>query len=86
MGNDTFVLGENERIATLVGWIARQSGKPVLDETGLEGTYDWEVKVKSAELEDLNAGLARLGLSVQPDHRRIEVIVVRKVDGKSKLK
>lgn len=86
MGNDTFVLGENEPIASLVGWIARRSGKPVIDETRLEGTYDWEVRVKSEKLEDLNAGLAKLGLSLQPDRRRLEVIVVRKAAAEAKGK
>jgi uncharacterized protein (TIGR03435 family) len=77
---DTFTRGENEPIITLAGWLAERTGKPVVDETALDRTYDWQVAVKSNTLEALNAGLSSLGLSLAPDRRRIEVVMVRKVD------
>ena len=43
----------------LSAWIERETKKPVLDETGLSGEYDWRLKVKSFDLDALNAALKR---------------------------
>lgn len=65
----------------LCHWIERETKKPVLDETALSGEYDWRIKVKSFALDDLNTALRTIGLTLIPERRTIEYIVVRRTDG-----
>ena len=47
-----------------------------MDEAGLLGAYDWKIKVKSFELDDLNVALKEIGLALKPERRKVEYIVV----------
>jgi thiol-disulfide isomerase/thioredoxin len=75
---DNFTRGQYSEISGLVGWLERVTRKPVIDETGLKGNFDWEFKVKSPGVADMNAALGKLGLSLSAERRRVEVIVIRK--------
>ena len=75
---DKWTRGEHSPIYGLVVWLEGRTGKLVVDETGLTGVYDWEVKIKSTKLNDVNAALAKLGLSLSAERRPVEVLVVRK--------
>ena len=58
---------------------------PVIDETGLTGTYDIELKWKERGAADPNhnamkqALLDQFGLELVPDHRSVEMLVMEKV-------
>ena len=72
-------IGENSHLVDIAHWVeVYRPGLRVLDETGLEGKYDWTLKVKSYELEDLNAALKPLGLALRPARRQVPYLVVRR--------
>jgi hypothetical protein len=76
---DRGIRGENSPVSHLADWIERgRPGMRVLDETGLEGKYDWILKVKSYGLDDLNDSLKKIGLAVRPAQRQVPYIVVRR--------
>ncbi len=51
--------------------------RPVLDETGLEGDFDWDLEFESGNSESLLAAVQKqLGLKIVPTKRTIEVVVV----------
>ena len=68
----------------VAGWIESNAKKPVFDETGLPGEYDWSLKVKSFELGELNAGLKKIGLAVTSERRKVDYLVIRRVDEPAK--
>jgi len=72
--------GEGASLSFLATWIEGQVKKPVFDETGLSDKYDWKIQVKSLELADLNNALKEIGLTLSPERRKIEYIVVRRID------
>src|SRR5262249_15493488 len=74
------IVGEGAALNYLSGWIEKQTKKPVLDETGLSGEYDWKIKVKSFDLDDVNVPLKDIGLALTPERRKVEYIVVRRID------
>ena len=53
-------------------------GRPILDETRLDGTYDLEVRGNARSTEEF-LGMLRdqLGLVLTPEHRSIEMLVVK---------
>jgi len=70
-------------VRSLAGALERLLDKPVLDETGLEGT--WEVELEWDEGEGKEASLRdavreTLGLELKPAVREVEVTVVRRRD------
>jgi peroxiredoxin len=76
--------GEGAEFIYLPNWLEREMKKPVFDETGLNEKYDWSVKFKSFELNDVNEGLKPIGLALTQERRRVEYIVVKKVDEPAK--
>jgi hypothetical protein len=74
------IVGERAGLTYLSQWIESQTKKPVLDETGLSGEYDWRIKVKSFDLDVLNGALKEIGLALTPERRKVEYIVVRRVE------
>ena len=74
------IIGEGATLNYLSGWLESQTKKPVLDETGLSGEYDWRIKAKSFEMDALNAALKEIGLALTPERRKVEYIVVRRID------
>ncbi|HVF59244.1 MAG TPA: TIGR03435 family protein [Thermoanaerobaculia bacterium] len=70
--------GEALRTFMLAGSLERTLGRPVLDETGLEGRYAIELTWDPQRLEDLPAAVReQLGLELAPARREIKVLVVR---------
>ena len=71
-------IGENSSLVDIANfWVELYwPGLRVLDETGLEGKYDWTLKVRSHELEDLNAALKPLGLPLRPACMQVPYLVV----------
>jgi thiol-disulfide isomerase/thioredoxin len=74
------IVGEGATLNWLSMWIESQTKKPVLDETGLLGKYDWNIKVKSFDRDALNGALKEIGLALSPERRKVEYIVVRRID------
>lgn len=65
--------GIDDLAVELEDWL----GKPVVDETGLAGDYDYRVEAKKVTPEELNKALAPLGLKLEEGRRRVEVTEVR---------
>jgi thiol-disulfide isomerase/thioredoxin len=74
------IWAEGATLNYLCQWIESETKKPVLDETGLAGEYDWRMKVKSFNLDDLNATLKEIGLALTTERRKVPYIVVRRID------
>jgi thiol-disulfide isomerase/thioredoxin len=74
------IVGEGAHLRFLAQWIERNLKKPVLDETGLSGEYDWKIKVESFDEDDVNTALKDLGLALTPERRKVEYIVVRRLN------
>ena len=70
--------GEAMRTFMLAASLERTLGRPVLDETGLEGRYEIELTWDPQRPESLPAAVRdQLGLELAPARREIEVLVVR---------
>ena len=64
-------------ISALAETMEQAFGRPVLDETGLEGSYDLDVETEGAG--DFLAALHdTLGLAVTPARRDVPMLMVRK--------
>ncbi|MCM2267341.1 MAG: DUF3738 domain-containing protein [Elusimicrobiales bacterium] len=73
--------GLDDLAAELETWL----GKPVLDETGLPGHYNYKIKVAELGLKAVNAELAdKLGLKLEEARREVEVVEVRAVKSPKK--
>ncbi len=66
--------------------LAARIGRPVLDETGLTNTYDLDVhwdatlKGKAQQAELMRVLSDQFGLTLLPDHRTLEMLVVQKAN------
>lgn len=80
MNSPNGIIGEGVTLNWLSTWIESQTKKPVVDETGLLATYDWNIKVKSFDLHALNVALKEIGLALSPERRKVEYIVVRRIE------
>jgi thiol-disulfide isomerase/thioredoxin len=78
------IIGEGTPVKALASWIERETKTPVMDDTGLSDSYDWQIKVKSFSMEDLNAALKEIGLAVSRERRKVEYVVVRRADDPAK--
>lgn len=65
--------GVDDLAVELEDWL----GRPVVDETGLAGDYDYRVAAKTVTPEEVNKALAPLGLKLEEGRRRVEVTEVR---------
>ena len=71
-------------IANVLRLLERVSGRMVLDRTGLTGAYDFSLRWRPDDLQEVNAGLPsfftaieeQLGLRLQPDRAPIDVLVI----------
>jgi uncharacterized protein (TIGR03435 family) len=62
---------------TLPNWL----GKPVVDETGLKGLYDFDLEYRDDSPKMLTDGLKeKYGLVVTPTRRKVSMLVVQKKD------
>ena len=64
----------------LVIALEENSGRPVIDETGLKERYDWDVEWKAGAThgEIIRAIDESLGLRLKPARRSVEMLVVEK--------
>src|SRR5262249_23090091 len=68
---------EKQRLTQLAQTLENFLGRPVVDETGLTGEYDWDLPYNNVdESLLLNAMRDQLGLDVAPVKRMIEMLVV----------
>lgn len=80
------VQGQKESVKTLASMLGRLSKKPVADQTGLKGTYDFELRY--APLEDTDSTLPsiftavqeQLGLKLEKQMVPMEMFVIDRVD------
>lgn len=72
-----------EPISDLIGWLEGSFGRPVLNQTGLAGNYDLDLKWKPQAGQSENDAirqmlLAQLGLELVPSREPVEMLVVEK--------
>jgi len=69
--------GHGVRVANLAEVLSRNMGLPVVDETGLDGTYDMELQWTAGDKESLKAVLGqRFGMTLTPATRELEALEV----------
>lgn len=74
--NGVYAAGNTE-LSAFVQTLEDMAGKPVLDETGLTGRFDWQMEYKDGDAESfLQAVREQLGLDLTPARREVEVLVV----------
>ena len=71
------------RISDSIGWLEQTFGRPILDQTGLTGRYDVDLKWKpeAGQSKDdalRQALLDQLGLELVPGRETVEMLVVEK--------
>jgi uncharacterized protein (TIGR03435 family) len=62
--------------AVLCDFLTNALGKPVLDESGLAGLYDYDLPYQPGQKEVITTALREAGLAVLAEKRRIPVLVV----------
>ena len=75
--------GWHESMSNLAYMLEAMSNVPVFDETGIAGSFDFDLNCQRADLENrnwdaVNDALNQLGLELVPDHRSIEMLIVEK--------
>ena len=88
-GRPGLISGNGRRIAEIVPQLSRSVGSPVLDETGLSGTYDFKLQwtpqlnaggnTGEPEVSLFTALRERLGLRLEPARVRVDVVVVDRI-------
>src|SRR5262245_37734994 len=88
-GRPGLISGNGRRIAEILPQLARSVGSPVIDETGLSGTYDiklqWTPQLNAGgnpadpEVSLFTALREQLGLRLEPARVRVDVVVVDRI-------
>jgi uncharacterized protein (TIGR03435 family) len=65
----------NGNLGDLVGLLESRLSVPVIEETGLAGSYDFEVTLPD-DAKEVRKSLEALGLSLEPSRRRLPYLVV----------
>ena len=77
--SDAGVIQESNRtVSEIAGLLEDVFKKPVIDETGITGRYDFQLPNNGADLQASIATLRKLGFRIEPARRMIEVLVVTK--------
>ena len=77
---DGKIHARKQSVANLADVLENLLDRPVVDETGMEGEYDWEFSYRKAdEAMVMSAVRDELGLEIVPGRRLIEVLVVKEV-------
>lgn len=80
---DGEAFGTNISMASLVKQLSRYMNSPVLDETGLEGTYDFHIQPFDPENHDMTIGtmeaMEHLGLRLKLGKGQMETLVIDEV-------
>lgn len=78
------IRGENETMADLAERISPILGHGVIDQTGIEGVYDFKVPYPAEDRSDIGAViiacLPQLGLKLQPSRGPVKTLVVDRVE------
>lgn len=61
---------------TFAGYLANESGRPVVDETGLVGVFDIDTKLTLRTKEEIINSLKPLGLKLEKAERELPVLVI----------
>ncbi len=71
------ILGSNLGLSNLMAELERAGGKPLIDQTGLSGKFDWDVQYVDGDVASLVKAIReQLGLSVATERRAIQVLVL----------
>ncbi len=84
MGSQYEAKLRGHHISDTIGWLEQAFGRPVIDQTGLTGPYDvdlkWKPKLGQSDQDALRqALLGQLGLQLVPSRGPVEMLVVEKV-------
>ncbi len=72
------IVAQNEPISGLANSLELTLQRPVVDETSLEGNWDWEVSYTAGDTAALEQALKALGLELVPARRKVPVLVIQK--------
>jgi len=74
----------SSELVCLVIHLEENADRPVIDETGLSGRYDWDVRWRRGAKAGtiVKAICGQLGLQMQPARRRVEMLVLEKAGGR----
>ncbi|WP_276348941.1 TlpA family protein disulfide reductase [Daejeonella sp. JGW-45] len=72
----------NHFIGRLDDYYLQDNELPLLDDTGISGFVDLEIKADMTDTESINRALIPYGLSLKPATRMIEVLVIKEKTGK----
>jgi uncharacterized protein (TIGR03435 family) len=73
---DDSIYATRHSVAGLARLLEGVVGLPVLDETALEGAYDFQIRFSPGELDSLQEALHELGLALEPETRPIKLLLV----------
>lgn len=73
----------NHFIGRLDSHYLQQSQLPLLDDTGITGFVDLEIKADMTDPESINRALIPYGLSIKPANRMVEVLVIKEKTSKN---
>ena len=73
----------NHFIGRLDSHYLQQSKLPLLDDTGITGFVDLEIKADMTDPESINKAIVPFGLSLKPANRMIEVLVIKEKTSKN---
>lgn len=80
-GSEFSVSCDGYGMSQLGGLLQDWMGRPVLDETGLDGLRTYEIKTSERGLWEMNGVLAGIGLVLEEGSREIEVATVSAIKG-----
>jgi uncharacterized protein (TIGR03435 family) len=76
--DDGLLLGANANILGLIHEIEVRLGKPLVDESGLKGTFDWDLRYTEGDQGSLVAAMKdQLGLIATPARKTVKMLVVK---------
>jgi uncharacterized protein (TIGR03435 family) len=76
-GQSGSVSVSNASMSAICNLLTRTFDRPVIDETGLEGRYTFELEWKAGDQESLVKAIReRLGLTLAEDRRKVDVLLV----------
>ncbi|HEV2690348.1 MAG TPA: TIGR03435 family protein [Bryobacteraceae bacterium] len=76
-GQEGSVAVENASMSDVANLLTRTFGKPVVDETGLTGSYSFKLEWQAGDRESLIKVMReQLGLTVAEDRRKVDVLQV----------
>ena len=73
-------MGRTMRMEHLATALSGAVDRPVVDRTGLDGNYDWDVEWKDEGPSVFTALQEQLGLRLEPDRAPVPVVVVDSID------